>query len=263
MDPHAPLHPDTEQKIHDVGGKLRQLAAGAARICDIAHPRYSQMYDNTVRYVDQQIQELFSQLERRGLLDDAAVIITGDHGEALGERGVYDHHWHYMFEELLRVPLLVWTSGDDGNRQRISNPFSLAWMHELIAELTGTETGPLPATSKTHEHLDDNENGPVVADSVSNNGYSIAIRSGTLKYIVQDIGSMPYITHKEKFEDDIVVIDLEEDPFENSKVLSPQIPAEITALLEEHKTEASEVPALSDTLGSEAEDRLKKLGYKE
>ena len=41
-------------------------------------------YDTAIRYVDDQIATIIRILERKGLLDDTAVIISADHGENMG-----------------------------------------------------------------------------------------------------------------------------------------------------------------------------------
>ena len=67
-------------------------------------------YDRGVLQADAVISKLLYQLHERGYLDDAVVVITGDHGESLGERGRYSHA-HSVWEESLRVPLIVLTFG--------------------------------------------------------------------------------------------------------------------------------------------------------
>jgi arylsulfatase len=65
-------------------------------------------YDSGVWYADRALGELFDALRARGVLDDTVVVVTSDHGEALRERDpVWFTHDPYLFEETLRVPLLV------------------------------------------------------------------------------------------------------------------------------------------------------------
>ena len=62
-------------------------------------------YYGAISYVDDQFGAILEALERPGLADDTIVIVTGDHGEMLGERGL----WYKMtfFEGGCRVPLIV------------------------------------------------------------------------------------------------------------------------------------------------------------
>jgi arylsulfatase A-like enzyme len=63
-------------------------------------------YDAEVAFVDEQIGELLSVLKNSGRYQDAIIVITSDHGESLGERGILGHTL-VLFEEALHVPLIV------------------------------------------------------------------------------------------------------------------------------------------------------------
>lgn len=49
-------------------------------------------YDCGVRYMDEHIGRLLSALETQGVLDDLVIIVSADHGENLGELGLYGEH---------------------------------------------------------------------------------------------------------------------------------------------------------------------------
>ena len=63
-------------------------------------------YDDKVLQVDGIIKQLFEALRAKGYLDDAMVVVTGDHGEGLGERH-WAHGWH-LYNEDIRIPLLLY-----------------------------------------------------------------------------------------------------------------------------------------------------------
>jgi arylsulfatase A-like enzyme len=63
-------------------------------------------YDDKVRQVDRLIQQLFDALAAKHYLDEAIVVITGDHGEGLGERH-WAHGWH-LYDEDIRIPMLLY-----------------------------------------------------------------------------------------------------------------------------------------------------------
>lgn len=67
---------------------------------------YSTLYDGELNYLDAHLKNLFEGLGRRGLLDKTIIIVTADHGEAVGEHGDLGHHL-YLWEGILRVPLIV------------------------------------------------------------------------------------------------------------------------------------------------------------
>jgi len=63
-------------------------------------------YDLEVAAVDRAVGALLEDLERRGLDDETLVVLTSDHGEALGEHGQIGHV-NTLYDELLHVPLVV------------------------------------------------------------------------------------------------------------------------------------------------------------
>src|SRR5262245_9689641 len=67
-------------------------------------------YDNGVLQADAMIRSILESLERKGYLNNAVVAITADHGEALGEHGLFQHS-NSVREELLRVPFLLLSYG--------------------------------------------------------------------------------------------------------------------------------------------------------
>lgn len=70
-------------------------------------------YDNGLLQFDHTVSALLSVLEDRGYLRDAVVVITGDHGELLGERGRYSHA-DTVLQGVLDVPILLMRHGYAG-----------------------------------------------------------------------------------------------------------------------------------------------------
>lgn len=65
-------------------------------------------YLNVLHETDRHLGRLFAALRERGLADDTLVVVTGDHGEAFGfPHDVYMHGFA-LYEENVRVPLLLW-----------------------------------------------------------------------------------------------------------------------------------------------------------
>lgn len=76
-------------------------------------------YDNGVLQADAIIAEVLDRLRELGYLDNTLVVITADHGEALGEHDGFGHP-HQLDEGVLRIPLLFIASGYE--RRRLSRP---------------------------------------------------------------------------------------------------------------------------------------------
>ena len=73
------------------------------------------MYDGGIRFVDDTLRRMFSALAEIGFLDNYIVVITSDHGEEFGEHGGLEHS-PTLYDELLRVPLIIAGSGVPGGR---------------------------------------------------------------------------------------------------------------------------------------------------
>ena len=67
--------------------------------------RYVARYDGEIHYMDQQVGRLLRALEGWGV--ELLVVLTADHGEALGEHGYYFAHGHGVTEDQIRVPLII------------------------------------------------------------------------------------------------------------------------------------------------------------
>ena len=65
-----------------------------------------EQYLAAIHYQDRFVGELMAVLRRRGALDDAVIVVVGDHGEAFGEHARLQHD-AVPYEEVVRVPLLI------------------------------------------------------------------------------------------------------------------------------------------------------------
>ena len=63
-------------------------------------------YDGEVAFVDEQLGVLLRALEQSGPLARTLVLVTGDHGESLGEHGE-DTHGVFVYDSTLLVPLIL------------------------------------------------------------------------------------------------------------------------------------------------------------
>ena len=79
------------------------------------------LYDEEILFVDRQLKRLFDALDGGGLPDDVVVIVTSDHGEELFDHGWFEHG-HSVYNELLRVPLIVRGPGIRPARHATTSP---------------------------------------------------------------------------------------------------------------------------------------------
>ncbi len=63
-------------------------------------------YDCGIRYMDDHIGQILAALEQAGVLDDLIIIVSSDHGENLGELGIYGEH-ATADDITCRIPMIV------------------------------------------------------------------------------------------------------------------------------------------------------------
>src|SRR5206468_12282692 len=72
----------------------------------------------------------------------AVAVIVSDHGEHLGEHGLFGHH-SSLHEILLHVPLLFWGRGVDVGSGSVEEPVSLTGLADRIVSIADGSYEPL------------------------------------------------------------------------------------------------------------------------
>ena len=105
------------------------------RIDDLADlRRVVDGYDTAVRYVDDYVGRIMAKLKALGIEQDTAIVISADHGENLGELGIYCEH-ATADDATCRIPLIVrWPGGGSGVCEDLC--YNVDWSATL-AELLG------------------------------------------------------------------------------------------------------------------------------
>lgn len=97
------------------------------------------LYSGEVAYVDSELGRLFNYLSASGLLDNTLIILTGDHGESLGEHGE-STHGYFAYNSTLWVPLII--SGPGIKPQRIDDFVFHIDLFPTVCEILGTKKPP-------------------------------------------------------------------------------------------------------------------------
>lgn len=124
----APHTPYFEVPPGDLGGMLHPERYARASEPEVrnadarALPRYVRMYESYVRFADAELGRFMARLEADGLLDEALVVATADHGEGLS--GVARLHGDATLgDEVTHVPLVIRPPGG-GTPRRVDGPAS-------------------------------------------------------------------------------------------------------------------------------------------
>lgn len=238
MDAHAPYLPPAP---HDE-------AFGEARVAEpwlLRKRDRTLLYDRSLLFLDAQLERLLAAVD----LERTVVIVTSDHGEALGNHGYWMHSWT-LYDEVVRVPLYVFRPG--GTSAVNSEPVSGADVFRIALREVGLPQEQLD--SELHpfgewfqlEHTPDAE---VLTDKHVARDLLAWIEDGR-KVIVSSTG-------------EVEVYDLTADPGERSPLELDD--AEVAAARARAETWWLEHPSLdtgsTGELDEDELDRLRKLGY--
>ncbi|MEM9062197.1 MAG: choline-sulfatase [Pseudomonadota bacterium] len=183
--PSVPALPESEHDAHSVR-LLNDFGMLNVRFSDADIATARRAYYGSISYLDQMIGRVLDALEATGKADDTVVIFTSDHGEMLGERGMWFKK--HFFEPSLRVPLII--AGGAFTPQRAETPASLV---DLLPTFMGIVEGT--GWSSAVERLDGtdlasvldspNADRPVYAEYLAEatNAPIFMVRQGRYKYV--------------------------------------------------------------------------------
>jgi arylsulfatase A-like enzyme len=86
---------------------IGRINSGQRQITDEDLEHIVAAYDGEIRSVDDAFGDLLAGLHDLAMRENTLLVFTSDHGEEFGEHGVVGWHSHTLFDELLRVPLLI------------------------------------------------------------------------------------------------------------------------------------------------------------
>lgn len=203
-------------------------------------------YFGACSYVDAQIGALLRTLEDCGLGDDTLIVFSGDHGDMLGERGLwYKMHW---FEMAARVPLLVHAPRRFAPR-RVSQSVSTVDLLPTLVELAGGQVEPginldgrslLPHLQGTGGHDE------VIGEYTAEGTVSplMMIRRGDFKFVYSE-------------QDPCLLFDLKNDPRELENLVDSPTHANLMRDLLGEARARWDVPAITrQVLASQRRRRL-------
>ena len=119
MDPHAPYLAHHPWYVRGADELQDQLAR----------------YDSEIRMVDERLREIFAGLSWD---ENTVVIVTADHGEEFLEHG-QTGHGKTLYNEVLRVPLLIWSRALALEPRRIPQAVSTLDIMPTVAAMLGLE----------------------------------------------------------------------------------------------------------------------------
>jgi phosphoglycerol transferase MdoB-like AlkP superfamily enzyme len=99
-------------------------------------------YLNALHYGDAALGKFLDALRHRGLDTNTLFVIYGDHGEAFGQHEGNYGHTLFIYEENIRVPLMVWMPGALSESKRSKRMASLIDLAPTVLDLLGLPVPP-------------------------------------------------------------------------------------------------------------------------
>lgn len=233
--------------------------------------RYTRaLYRGDVARADRVIGGLLESLKASGDLDDVILVVLSDHGEDL-----WDHdqrrspgHGHSLYQELLRVPLIVRAPGRVPAGAKITTPVSLIDIAPTLLEMThvpvpdGFQGRSIAASLQQGREPDPQ---PVWSESVEYGPDRVAVREGRYKAIVIP---RPDVVHSDYHPavQPVEVFDLDADPLERVDLAGQAGPearrlVQLAADRARIKLRDAPHPGRTEELPEELRKSLKTLGY--
>jgi arylsulfatase A-like enzyme len=263
MDPHLPYDPPAEhRRVFDQGydGKLGRIGyeqlwharSGLLKLSDRDRRHFVAMYDAELHYLDSQVRRLYAHLARRGLVDNTIFVLLADHGEEFWDHGDLEHG-HTMYNELLRVPLVIVHPRWQGGQVRVSQLVRLIDVMPTLAGLVQVPTPPLAMGVDLTEAMVTGRQLDLVAFSEANlHGLAVeAIQKDASKVIKAPISTLARLYN------------LSSDPAEKNGTELMTRHHDLLRLLEEHRARRIQLAIKPEqkALDDETKEALRSLGY--
>lgn len=218
-------------------------------------------YQGAAAYVDHELGRLFDVLEQRHALDSTAIVFTSDHGESLGEHGMYFVHMG-LYEATVHIPLITYFPGSHRQGVVVDDVVQSIDIMPTLLEYLGLGF-PENIRGRSLWPLIEGNAAPARAAFIEHAGRSqIALRSAQYKYIkhlrshhIQP--SYPFVAGREE------LYDLKRDPGELHNIAKAK-PAVLRAMRKEtqaHVQARQNLQSGKAQLDDNTLDSLRALGY--
>ncbi len=237
-----------------VGSAARRRRRGLAEPGPEAVRKLEALYDENVRYADEQLGRLLAGVERAASTAGTVVAVTADHGEAFGEHGDFFHGWN-LYGELTRVPLVLAGPGVPVG-EAVLQPVAQTDLAAALLALAGVDAALPPPSQELLSLARRPARYPVFAQS--------RFRGVDLLSVVMHPHKLIWNRRADRLE----LYDLDNDPLETEDLSTrePERARELKELLEEwlERERAAAVRAPAAPLApidEETLEGLRSLGY--
>jgi len=223
-------------------------------------------YDGAVAYEDSAVGKLLQGLKARGLYDGAMIAVMADHGESLGAHGE-DTHGVFLYDETIRVPLVIKLPRGTDAEKRIENRVELVDVMPTLLQAAGVavpaEVQGESLMSLMKKNAAGNENAAAVEPWRDRPAYAQADypRSAFRWSALQSIRTGKYLyiqAPRRELYDDTVDPKAEHNLAPESAAVADTLAGRIEAL-QQKTTSQREAPKV--TVDPKSQEKLAALGY--
>jgi len=226
------------------------------------------LYDGEIRFMDNNIGVLLKEIENMGLSNKTLIVFTADHGESLGEHGIYCAH-KGIYENSIDVPLIIHIPGMPS--QKISGTISNLDILPTILDILNLKTNP-----EIQKVFDGKSLVPLMEGKVHDirdvffvehaNNLAKAIKKSGYKYIMPVEKNFPFFPKGYRHQEEMYC--LKRDPEERVNLVKKDHLESISNELKVNlykwtgKINSAEEESISyKHLDNEQVEKLKSLGY--
>jgi len=236
------------------------------------------LYCDMIRHNDSNFGKVISFLKEKGIYDDSMIIVAGDHGEAFGE-----HEWilnkrmfghsDFVFEEVIRIPLIIKYPKNEFSGQRVNLPVQLIDIFPTILGAIGVGKENLEGVDICPSRISIDDNRLIFTEGhvLPISSHSIGIKVGDYKLIKTETPLYIGLKAKRMIRNileklqipSIQLYNLKEDPLERENLASKE-KDKVKILLRKYNQLFNEKEIISrnkEKVEEEVKKRLKNLGY--
>jgi len=146
--PHAPW--DVTEDMHDwyrdPDVSFPEPVGDGGELSPEHHQSVRRNYAAMVENIDRWVDRFLGMIDDRGETDETLVVFASDHGELLGDHGIYGKN--YPYQPSAGVPLVV-AGPDVARRQVVDTPATVLDLHATFLDAAGVDPGPVDSRSMT------------------------------------------------------------------------------------------------------------------
>jgi arylsulfatase A-like enzyme len=182
-------------------------------------PRFLDLYDRAIGVADGQIDALLGHLKKTSADQEPVVVITSDHGEVFNEHGLYFDHGIALWDQLIKVPLVIFGPGLFPQNHRFEGQVQLIDIGPTLCSIAGI---PAPSGFEGKSLYPLPGRNPTTRFAFSEHVETKTLEDGTQSYIVSlSVREHPWhlIYSSEDKQETTSLYHLEQDPLEKADLI--------------------------------------------